>query len=71
MKFQFILNTFGLFLDFLGAILLLVYQQKSLGMVTKEVIQHSGIVFFHLAGISLLGIGFLLQIISNIFGFLG
>jgi uncharacterized membrane protein YfcA len=59
------LGTFGLILDFSGAVLLLIYATKTTGAVTEADQDHVASRWWLRLGWALLALGFLTQILGN------
>jgi len=62
-----LLNTIGLILDFIGVVILLYVSAKTKGATTKADEDYIISPCFHIVGYVLLAIGFLLQILGNVF----
>ena len=61
-----ILNTFGLILDFIGAVSLLIYATKTIGATTQADQRHVASPWWSCAGYGLIAAGFLAQLISGL-----
>lgn len=60
-------SLFGLILDFVGIILLLIYSEKTVGATTKADKDFVASPWWHRAGYLLLALGFLLQIFGGVY----
>jgi hypothetical protein len=63
---QKLLNSFGLILDFIGVVLLLIYGKKTTGAITQADRDYVASAWWAYRGYFLLAFGFLFQILSNL-----
>jgi hypothetical protein len=63
---QKLLNSFGLILDFIGVVLLLIYSRKTTGAITQADCDYVASPWWAYSGYFLLALGFLFQILSNL-----
>jgi hypothetical protein len=63
---QKLLNSFGLILDFIGVVILLIYAKKTTGAITQADRDYVASPWWAYSGYFLLAFGFLFQILSNL-----